>query len=43
MKQKEEGSTVDKNRFMNRIENLEGELKDFRKKAKEQKHMERQV
>lgn len=40
MKQKDE--TVgqnEKNKFINKIENLEGELKDYRKKAKEQKNL----
>jgi cytochrome c553 len=43
MKQKDESGMVEKSKFVNKIENLEGELKEYRKKAKEQKNMERQV
>ena len=43
LKQRDESGLVEKSRFINKIDNLEGELKDYRKKAKEQRHMERQV
>ena len=43
MKQKDESGMVEKNRFMNKIDILEGELKDYRKKAKEQRNMEKNV
>ena len=33
----------EKNKFVNRIDNLETELKDYRKKAKEQKNLEKLV
>lgn len=34
---------VEKNKFFNKIENLENELRDYRKKAKDQKNMEKLV
>lgn len=44
MKQRDETAGLnEKNRFMNKIDNLEHELKDFRKKAKEQKNLEKLV
>lgn len=35
--------TNEKNKFTNKIDNLETELKQFKKKAKEQKNMEKLV
>lgn len=43
VKQRDESGLVEKNKFVNKIENLESELKDYRKKAKEQLNMEKQV
>jgi cytochrome c553 len=43
MKQKDESGVFEKNKFVNKIENLENELKDYRKKAKDQKNMEKLV
>ena len=44
MKQKDESvGSNEKNKFMNKIDNLENELKDYRKKAKEQKNLEKLV
>lgn len=43
VKQRDESGLVEKNKFVNKIENLEQELKDYRKKAREQMSMEKQV
>lgn len=43
MKQKDDGSGAEKNRFATKIELLEGELKDYRKRVKDQKQMEKLV
>lgn len=35
--------TNEKNKFINKIDNLENELKEYRKKAKDQKNLEKLV